>query len=181
MTREEAWSLVRSEVKNRNLQKHMLATEACLRALARRLDGDEEQWGLAGLVHDLDYEQTKDAPDRHGIVAGEMLAERDIEPDIINAVKSHADNAPVESTLDKALYAVDPLTGLIVAAALMHPEKKLAGLDTDFVMRRYREKRFAAGADREQIATCSRLGLSLEDFVEACLEAMKGVSDQLGL
>lgn len=181
MTREEAWTLVRAEVKNRNLQKHMLATEACLRALAPGRGGDPERWGLAGLVHDLDYEQTAQDPARHGLVAGEMLAGRGVDGEIVNAVKAHADNAPVESDLDKALYAVDPLTGLIVASALMHPDKKLAGLDTEFVMRRYAERRFAAGANREQIATCSRLGLTLEDFVGTCLEAMKGIAADLGL
>lgn len=181
MTREEVWTLVREMVGNRNLQKHMLATEACLRALAVRLGGDEERWGLAGLVHDLDYEQTAKDPARHGLVAGELLAERGVGEDIVNAVKAHANNAPVVSELDKALFAVDPLTGLIVAAALMHPDRKLAGLSTEFVLRRFQERRFAAGANREQIETCSRLGMSLEEFVTACLDAMKGIAPELGL
>ncbi len=181
MDRDEARVLVESMVKNRNLQKHMLATEACLRALARRLDGDEAQWGLAGLVHDIDYEQTKDDPGKHGLVGADILESKGVGPAVTQAVKAHAGNAPVESKLDKALYAADPLTGLIVAAALMHPDRKLAGLDTDFVLRRYKEKRFAAGADRDQIATCSVLGLTLDEFVAVCLEAMQGVSDDLGL
>jgi putative nucleotidyltransferase with HDIG domain len=181
VTREEGWALVRSRVKNRNLQKHMLATEACLRRLATRLGGDEETWGLAGLVHDVDYEETKDDHERHGLVGGRLLEEQGVAPEIVQAVKAHAENAPVESTLDKALLAVDPLTGLIVAAALMHPDKKLAALDTDFVMRRFREKRFAAGADREQITSCTNLGLQLEEFTGICLEAMQGISDELGL
>lgn len=181
MSREQAWNLVREKVKNRNLQKHMLATEACLRALAGRLGRDPESWALAGLVHDLDYEQTANDPARHGLVAGELLADRGVGEDIVNAVKAHAGNAPVASDLDKALYAVDPLTGLIVASALMHPDKKLAGLDVEFVVRRFGERRFAAGADREQIQTCTRLGLSLEDFISVCLEAMKGIAPELGL
>jgi putative nucleotidyltransferase with HDIG domain len=181
VTREEGWALVRSRVKNRNLQKHMLATEACLRRLATRLGGDEETWGLAGLVHDVDYEETKDDHERHGLVGGRLLEEQGVAPEIVQAVKAHAENAPVESTLDKALLAVDPLTGLIVAAALMHPDKKLAALDTDFVMRRFREKRFAAGADREQITSCTNLGLQHEEFTGICLEAMQGISDELGL
>jgi putative nucleotidyltransferase with HDIG domain len=181
VTREEGWALVQSRVKNRNLQKHMLATEACLRRLAARLGGEEDVWGLAGLVHDVDYEETKDDHERHGLVGGRLLEEQGVAPGIVHAVMAHAENAPVESTLDKALLAVDPLTGLIVAAALMHPDKKLAGLDTDFVMRRYKEKRFAAGADREQIASCANLGLGLEEFTGICLEAMQGISDELGL
>jgi putative nucleotidyltransferase with HDIG domain len=181
VTREEAWPLVQSLVGNRNLQKHMLATEVCLRALAPRLGGDVELWGLAGLVHDLDYEQTKADPDRHGIVGAGILEDKGVDPAIIHAVKSHAGNAPVESTLDKTLYAADPLTGLIVAAALMHPTKKLAGLDTEFVLRRFKEKKFAAGADRDQIRTCTDLDMTLDQFITVCLGAMQDIADQLGL
>jgi uncharacterized protein len=181
MNRDEAWSLVQSKVSNRNLQKHMLATEACLGALAAKLGGDEAAWRLAGLVHDLDYEQTKDNPARHGLVAAELLASQDVPAEIIQAVKSHAGNAPVESLLDKVLFAVDPVTGLVVAAALMHPAKKLAGVTTEFIMRRYSEKRFAAGANREQIATCQSFDLSLEDFISTCLAAMQTIAPELGL
>jgi len=181
MNRDEAWSLVQSKVTNRNLQKHMLATEACLGALAARLGGDEAIWRLAGLVHDLDYEQTKDSPAQHGLMAAEMLAGQGVGLEVTQAVKSHAGNAPVESLLDKVLFAVDPVTGLVVAAALMHPSKKLAEVTTDFIMRRYGERRFAAGANREQIATCSSFGMTLEDFVSTCLSAMQSVSTELGL
>ncbi len=181
MTREEAWSLVQSRVANRNLQKHMLATEACLRALARRLNEDEEKWGLAGLVHDVDYEETKNDTSRHGHVAAEMLKAQGLAPDIVHAVLAHVSAVPAETSLDRALYAADPITGLIVAATLMHPTKRLAGVDTEFVLRRYAEKRFAAGANREQIATCSTLGLTLEEFATICLDAMKGIAPALGL
>jgi len=168
-------------VKNNNLRKHMLATEACLRRLAQRLGGDPEAWGLAGLVHDVDYEQTKDDTDRHGLVGAAVLEEQGFGDDIIHAVRSHGGNEPVESDLDRALYAADPLTGLIVAAALMHPDKRLAALDVEFVMRRYKTKGFARGANREQIETCSGLGLPLEEFIGICLDAMRGVSADIGL
>lgn len=181
MNRTEAWSLVQARVANRNLQKHMLATEACLRALARKLGEDEEKWGLAGLLHDIDYEETKDNPARHGQVAAEMLQNQGLEPDIIHAVLAHVSAVAAETNLDKALYATDPITGLIVAAALMHPTKKLANVDTEFVLRRYGEKRFAAGANREQIATCTSLGLTLEEFTSICLEAMQQIAAELGL
>ena len=181
MNRNEAWSLVQSQVGNRNLQKHMLATEACLRGLARRLQEDEEKWGLAGLVHDVDYEQTKDDTEKHGVVGAEMLTEKGLEQDVIHAVLAHVGRVPAESKLDKALYAADPITGLIVAAALMHPTKKLADVDVEFVMRRYGERRFAAGANREQIATCSGIGLTLEEFTGICLDAMKNIAPDLGL
>jgi putative nucleotidyltransferase with HDIG domain len=159
----------------------MLATEACLRSLARKLGEDEEKWGLAGLLHDIDYDQTKDDTSRHGLVGADILAQKGVEPDIIQAVKAHVCAVPIQSRLDRALYASDPITGLIVAAALMHPTRKLASVDTDFVMRRYKEKKFAAGANREQIATCSELGLSLEDFTTICIAAMQSIAADLGL
>lgn len=181
MDRETAWQLANRLVKNQNLIKHMLATEACLRALARRLNQDEEQWGLAGLIHDLDYEQTKDETARHTQLAAEILAAQGVEPVIIQAVRAHSGNVPAESLLDKAIVATDPITGLIVAAVLMHPTKKLVAVDTDFVLRRFRDKRFAAGANREQILKCTELGLSLEEFTSICLKAMQEISRQLGL
>ncbi|MEO0053807.1 MAG: HDIG domain-containing metalloprotein [candidate division WOR-3 bacterium] len=181
MDRETAWNLINSSVKNQNLIKHMLATEACLRALARRLGQDEEKWGLAGLVHDLDYEQTKDDPASHGMVAAQLLANHNVDPEVVQAVKAHSGNVEPVSLLDKAIVATDPVTGLIVAAALMHPTKKLANVDTEFVLRRFKDKRFAAGANREQIQRCSELGLSLEEFVTICLGAMRCIAGQLGL
>ena len=181
MTRTEAYDLVTSMVTNRNLLKHMLATEACLRGLARKLGEDEEKWGLAGLLHDVDYDQTKDDTSKHGIVGAEILTRKGIELDIIQAVKAHVCAVPIQSKLDRALYAADPITGLIVAAALMHPTKKLASVDTDFILRRYKEARFAAGANREQIATCSELGLSLEEFTSICVASMQGIAPDLGL
>jgi putative nucleotidyltransferase with HDIG domain len=181
MTREAAGTLVLSMVQNKNLQKHMLATEACLRGLARRLGENEEQWGIAGLVHDVDYEETKNDTSRHGIVGAELLESRGVEPSVVHAVRAHVQNVAIESKLDRALFAADPITGLIVAAALMHPTKRLASLDADFILRRYKEKRFAAGANREQIATCSELGLTLEEFTSICLASMQSIASDLGL
>ncbi len=181
MDRETAWKLINSSVKNQNLIKHMLATEACLRALARRLGQDEEKWGLAGLVHDLDYEQTKDDPASHAMVAAQILVSHNVDPEVVQAVKAHSGNVEPVSLLDKAIVATDPVTGLIVAAALMHPTKKLANVDTEFVLRRFKDKRFAAGANREQIQRCSELGLSLEEFITICLGAMQCIAGQLGL
>ncbi|MGQ9678394.1 MAG: HDIG domain-containing metalloprotein [bacterium] len=181
MDRETAWQMVTSSVRNQNLIKHMLATEACLRALARRLNQDEEKWGLAGLVHDLDYEQTKDDPTSHSLIAAQILTQNGVDQDIVQAVKAHSGNVPAVSLLDKAIVTTDPVTGLIVAAALMHPTKKLASVDTEFILRRFKDKRFAAGANREQIMRCSELGLSLEEFITICLQAMQGIAGELGL
>jgi uncharacterized protein len=181
MNRTDALTLVQSMVSNKNLLKHMYATEACLRGLARKFGEDEEKWGLAGLLHDMDYDQTKEDTSKHGHVGVEILTQKGVEPDIVHAVLCHVTGTDMQSKLDKALYAADPITGLIVAAALMHPTKKLANLDTNFIMRRYAERRFAAGANREQIATCSTLGLSLEEFAGVCLTAMQSIAPDLGL
>jgi len=182
LDRAVAWDLVRVSVKNQNLVKHMLAVEACLSALATRLGGDAQRWGLAGLVHDLDYEQTKDDPSSHAMIAAQTLAGHNVDPEVVQAVRAHSGNVPLESPLDKAIWAADPVTGLIVAAALMHPSKKLANIDTDFILRRFKEKRFAAGANRDQIQTCTpNLGLSLDEFLAICLKAMQDIAAELGL
>ncbi len=181
MQRDQAKKLMEQTIPNKNLQKHMLACEACMRALAARFGEDVEAWGLAGLLHDLDYDQTVSDFGNHGRITAKMLEGTDVPAVIIHAIQAHPGHVAAESTMDFALYAVDPITGLIVAAALMHPTKKLASVDVGFVMKRYKEKRFAAGANREQIATCDRLGLGLEDFTGACLAAMQGISGELGL
>ena len=181
MTREEAIDLMQSKVTNKNLQKHMLATEAVMKQLAIHFNENEEVWGLTGLLHDLDYDQTADNFSKHGLISAEILEETDIPEEVIYAVKSHPGHFPRKSQLDKALYAVDPVTGLIVAAALMHPTKKLKNLDVDFILRRFKEKRFAAGADRDQIKSCEKMGLSLDAFIHLSLQAMQGIDTELGL
>lgn len=181
MTRDEAMALVEEKVSNRNLIKHMLATEACMGELAGRLGGEKEQWSMAGLLHDLDYDLTKDDFPRHGFETVKMLEGMGLPEEILQAIVSHTGHVERKSQMDRALYAIDPTTGLIVAAALMHPDKKLGSLDVDFIMRRFKEKRFAAGANREQIQTCADLGLELEDFIGICLKGMQSVSQELGL
>ncbi|MGM0442370.1 MAG: HDIG domain-containing metalloprotein [Elusimicrobiota bacterium] len=181
MNREQALNLVKEKVDTQNLIKHMLATEACMEELARYFNEEEEEWGLAGLLHDVDYEQTKDDPERHGLRSAEILEDKEVDIRIIEAIKAHAGKKEPENKLEKALYAVDPLTGLIVAAALMHPDKELKSTDTDFVLRRFGEKRFAAGADRDQIRSCENLGMELEKFVDISLKAMQDIDDKLGL
>ncbi len=183
MDREQAWQLVQEQVSNINLRKHMLATEAIMRALARRLGEDEELWGLAGLLHDVDYDQTKDDPQRHSLVGAELLAEHGVDPRIVQAVRAHNEvhGTPRQTPLDKALYAVDPLTGLIIAAALIRKPSKLAPMTPEFILNRFKEKGFARGASREQISSCQELGLTLEEFVTVGLAAMQGIADELGL
>jgi uncharacterized protein len=181
MTRAEAFELVTSMVTNKNLIKHMLAVEVCMRKLAKHFGENEEEWGLVGLLHDLDYDSTCNSPEKHTLIAAEILKEKGLSEDDINAIKGHCDQAERTTKMAKTLYCVDPISGLIVAAALMHPEKKLAKIDKEFILRRYKEKGFARGANREQIAKCSDIGLSLEDFTQMCLEAMTGIAADIGL
>ena len=181
MTREEALALVKERVKTRNLVKHMLAVEAGMRALAPRFSGDPDRWALAGLLHDLDYEETKDDPQRHGRLTVELLQERGFsDEEILGAILAHAGHKTPGNHMEWALYSVDPLTGLIVAAALVHPER-LGGLTVKNVLNRYKEKAFARSASREGIAACANLGLSLEEFVGIVLPAMQGIRGELGL
>jgi hypothetical protein len=181
LTREEALNLVKKYVKNKNLVKHMLATEVVMKALAERLGYDAESWGLVGLLHDIDYDMTKDEPEKHGLISIELLKDYKLSDEMLNAIKAHSGKKELETPMEKALYAVDPVTGLIVAAALIRPEKKLEVIDTQFVLNRFKEKSFAKGANREQIKSIESLGLSLEEFIDIALNAMKGISSDLGL
>ena len=181
MDRKQAYDLAKSKFSNKNLFKHVLAVEAVMRGLAEHFGEDKEKWGLAGLLHDLDYEQTMNNPDRHTLITEDMLKDYQLDPEIIEAIKCHNDKAPRNKLIGKAIYAADPVTGLIVAAALMHPDKKLKSIDVDFIMRRFKEKRFAAGANRVQIKTCEDFGLSLEEFLGIALKSMQGIDEELGL
>jgi len=183
MVRKEALNSIKENVENKNLIKHMLATEAIMRALARRLEEDEEEWGLTGLLHDIDVELTEGDMNSHSRLGADLAEEMGASEAMAHAILAHnpAHGVPLESKLDKALYCADPLTGLIIAATLVRPDKKLAGLEAKSVLKRFKEKRFAPGADREQISSCGELGLELDEFIELGLEAMKGITADLGL
>ena len=148
--------------------------------LAEKLGEDLELWSRTGLLHDLDYAQTVDDPARHALLSVEMLKD-DLPSEGLHAILAHCGHVPALSTIDKAIRCADLVTGLITAAALMHPSKKLAFLDGTFLLKRFKEKRFAAGANREQIAECEIIGISLEDFLGLSLTAMQGASEELGL
>jgi putative nucleotidyltransferase with HDIG domain len=179
--REEALELLKKHLQNKNLVKHCLSVEACMRAMAARLGQDPDAWGLAGILHDLDYELTEKSPELHTSETVKILEAEGVPPEIIHAVKAHAAKVPCESPMDWAIYSIDPLTGLIIAAALMHPAKKLKAIDLDFVKRRYKEKSFARGARREEIEESRNLGLDLDEFISICLAAMQGIDQELGL
>lgn len=181
LTRDAAYALVVEKIGVNNLLKHILAVEAGMRKLAEHLGEDVEYWGLVGLVHDLDYNETKDNAARHTYLTEEWLAPYHLPAEMLYAIHAHPGHVPCLSRLDWALYTVDPTTGFVVACALMHPEKKLAVLDAEFMLRRFKEKRFAAGATRENMAACSQLGLELGQFLVLVRDGMMNISDKLGM
>jgi putative nucleotidyltransferase with HDIG domain len=183
MDREEVLASIEANVGNANMVKHMLATETVMRALALHLGEDEGKWAFTGLLHDIDVELTEGDMDAHGKLGADLAAELGASDEMTHAILTHNEKLgfALESKLDKALYCADPVTGLIIAAALVRPEKKLANVEVRSVMKRFKEKAFAAGASREQIATCSELGIELEEFLVLSLKAMQGISGDLGL
>jgi len=183
MNREEVLDSVRANVENKNLVKHMLATEAIMRALADRLGEDKDEWGFTGLLHDIDVELTEGDMTSHSKLGADLARELGATTAMAQAILCHnaAHGISPETKLDKALFCADPLTGLITAAALVRPDKKLAGVEARSVRKRFKEKSFAAGANREQISQCSEIGLELDEFIELGLEAMKRIAPRLGL
>lgn len=183
MERKEALSLLQEKVKNPNLIKHCLAVEAVMRELAKHFGEDEGKWALAGLLHDIDYEQTKDNPQKHSLLGAEILQSYNLEPMIVRAVKCHNEihSLPREDRISRALFCVDPITGLIVAATLVLPSRKINDLSKENVLNRYKEKGFAKGAKRGTIAACQELGLSLNEFINISLKAMQNMAKTLGL
>jgi putative nucleotidyltransferase with HDIG domain len=194
MTRKKALDLLHKNMKNVNLRRHCYAVEAVMGALYERLeDGDKseaekEKWMLAGLLHDADYELTKDnAKKEHTKHVLEWLKQLDAEMDIYDAVAAHAYNyvegAPKpKSKMSWALYTCDELTGLIVAVALVKPDKKLASVTVDSVLKKWKSSSFAAGVNRKQIEECkNRLDIPLREFVDIAVKAMQGIHEDLGL
>lgn len=184
MQKEEAFKLLKQHLKNKNLIKHSLAVSAAMGRLAKHLGENQEKWEICGLLHDIDYEKTYQDPKKHSKVGAEMLKNLGINEEIVEAVLTHNEAHGIlpKTPCAKALYCVDPLTGLIVAATLVLPSKKLKDLKTENVLNRFGEKSFARGANREIIKKCQEyLDLSLEEFVETVLSAMQKISQDLGL
>lgn len=184
MNRKQALIFLKQNLSNKNLIKHCFAVEAIMRSLATFFKEDEEKWGLAGLLHDIDYEQVKDNIIQHSLIGSEMLKNRGIDKDICQAVKVHNETHGIapKTILEKALFITDPLTGLIVAATLVLPSKKIVDLTTENILNRFKEKAFAKGANREIINKSEELlGLKLEEFIEIGLKAMQKNSQELGL
>ncbi len=183
MTREEALNSIKANVENKNLIKHMLAAEAIMRVLAKRLGEDEEEWGLAGLLHDIDAELTEGDMHTHSKLGADLARELGANEAVVHAILYHneAHGIPRETKLDEALFCVDPLTGLITAAALVRPDKKLASLETKSVIKKFKQKGFATGANRQQITQCSEIGIEFDQFIELGLMAMQAIAADFGL
>ena len=183
MDRQEALESIQENVENINLIKHMLATEAIMRALARRMGENELEWGLAGLLHDIDVELTEGDMTTHSKLGADLARDLGAGDAIADAILCHNETHGVKprTNMEKALFCADPLTGLITAAVLVRPDKKIASLEPKSVRKRFKEKSFAAGASREQIARCSDIGLELDEFIAIGVEAMQGIADDLGL
>jgi putative nucleotidyltransferase with HDIG domain len=184
MTREDSLELLKHYMKNDRMLSHSYATEAVMRALARTLGHDEEKWGMAGLLHDLDLELVNTDLSKHTKETEKILLEKGIDPEIIDAIKMHNEeawNAKRNSLFHHALAAGETITGMIVATALVYPDKKLSSVKAKSVTKRMKEKLFAASINRDTIMECERLGIPLDEFAEICLQAMKEISGRLGL
>ena len=182
-TRSQAAAILEDWTKSQNLRKHAYAVEAAMRAYAARFGQDPEKWGAVGLLHDFDYEKFPSLSS-HPMEGAAYLRQQGFSDELVQAILAHADHAGVvrDSLLKKAIYAVDELTGLITAAALVRPSKKLAEVEVKTVMKKWKEKSFAAGVNRQTVEQGSReLGVPLEEHVGIVLKAMQGVSAQLGL
>jgi putative nucleotidyltransferase with HDIG domain len=182
-TRDEARDLLHEFTQSDSLRKHALAVEAAMRAYARRFDGDEERWGVVGLIHDFDYEQHPSL-EEHPLVGAQILEERGWPQSIIRAVKSHAQylDVPRNSKLEQALFAVDELTGLIAAVALVRPSKDIRDVKVSSVTKKWKDKRFAAGVSRQDIEEgAEALGVPLREHIAVVLAAMQSVAEELGL
>ncbi len=184
ISRARARQLLDQHLQNPNLIKHCLASEAVMRALARHFGEDEELWGLTGLLHDLDVEATAGDLSRHTHETVRILREEGVAEEILEAIRMHNEEAHGEQRSERfhhALAAGETITGLIIASALVYPDKKLASVKPKSVRKRYKEKLFAAGANREIIAECEQIGIPIPEFCDLCLCAMQGIADELGL
>lgn len=187
MRRIDALTMLNQHLKNRNLLKHSFAAESAMIAICKYLNSDATQdmvdtWAITGLLHDADYEETFNNPEKHGLLTSQKIALPD---EIAHAIASHNyqyTNVLPESQLDWAIATCDQLTGLIVASTLVHPTKKLSGVDPDFILKRFYDKTFAKGCDRKNILKCEeKLGIPLLKYIEITLTAMRNIAPELEL
>ena len=184
MTRDEALAIVREHVKNNNLVRHMLAVEAAMAAYAKKLKQDEQRWRIAGLLHDFDWE-IHPSLEEHPQQGAEILRSRGVDEDMIQTVLSHADHTgiPRDNLIKKALFACDEITGLVTTTALVRPSKKLSDVQVKSIKKKWKDKAFAAGVNRQEVEAGAReLGVDLwGEHIPRVLEAMQGIAEDLGL
>ena len=181
MNREDAWNILCEYTKTEALRKHALAVEAAMRAYAGKFDGDEERWAMVGLLHDFDFEIHPNA-DEHPVKGAEILREREVPEDIVYAVLCHADYLGLDrkTPMDRAIYAVDELTGFITAVALVRPSKSLAEVDVAAVRKKMKDKGFARAINREDITKgADQLGVELDEHIAFVIESLKPVAPQI--
>ena len=184
ITREDALKLMEQCLEAENMRRHSIASEAIMRALAPKFDADEEMWGLVGLLHDLDYNETKDHMERHGLETEKILLEHGVDPTIPDAIKRHnAENLGLERTepIHFALTAAETITGMIVATTLVYPDKKIVSVKPKSVKKRMKAKEFARSVNRDHIRLCEEIGIPLDEFIVISLKAMEGIGERLGL
>ena len=184
MNRQEAFNVLQKNLSSPNLIKHSFAVEAAMRELADYFDQDREQWGIAGLLHDIDYEKTENDPEKHSLVGSEMIQEMGLDAEIVQAVKTHNEIHGIEpeSLMGKALFCIDSLTGLIVASALVLPSRKIGDLTVESVLKHFRQKSFARKVNRENIDKSKEyLNLDREELIALTLLAMQKISTELAL
>ncbi len=183
MKRAQALEIVREHVKNENLVRHMLAVEAAMRFYATKLEQDEDLWGLVGLLHDFDWE-IHPTLEQHPQAGIPILKERGVSNEILRAILSHADHTgvPRESNLEKALFACDEITGLVTAVALVRPSRSLSDLKLKSIKKKWKDKSFAAGVDREEMERgATEFGVQLSEHIENVIMAMRSIAAELGL
>lgn len=187
MTRKQALDLLHKNMQSQNLRRHCLAVESVMEALAKHFGGNVDDWKLAGLLHDADYEIVKDDAKRHTHLTLEWLEKFDVKEEVKNAILAHGwgyvpDNPQPKNNMEWSIYCCDELTGFIVAVALTRPSKKLAEVTVDSIKKKWKEKSFAAGVDRNQVGLCEeKLGIKLEEFMQMALTAMQDIHEELGL
>lgn len=184
MNRDTALELLHLHVKNENMIRHCLASEAVMRGIARRLGRDEEKWGLAGLLHDLDVELTHADPVVHGTQTEVLLKDYGVDPDILDAIRMHNEVAAGksrETEFQHALAAGETITGLIFATTFVYPDRKLASVKPKSVVKRMKEKAFAASVKRENILECEQIGIPMDEFATLAIAAMLPIAGELGL
>ena len=175
---------LRAHVSNEKTIIHCLASEAVMRALARRMGEDEDRWGLTGLLHDVDVEVTNSDPKVHALKAEELLADFGLDEEMIDAIRMHNDQAtglPRSTPFQHALAAGETITGLIYATTLVYPDQKIASVKYKSVRKRMKEKAFAASVNRDHILECEKIGIPLDEFIQLSVDAMKEISGDIGL